>query len=122
LYTLLRNTQMEKFQKSQTEIGRNMSVVLYMVAALEFFQGMPNEEIWKIAFDIALQGRLGFSPDKDGYRIPSIPNKEFSGYNILAYYYVSWALSKPELLSQLQLPYTEEYKLALKIYNPKQSI
>jgi tetratricopeptide (TPR) repeat protein len=110
---------MDKFQKSQKEIGTNMSVVMYMVSALEFFQGMPNDEIRKIAFDIALQGRLGYSPDKDGYRIPSIPNKEFSGYNILAYYYVSWALSNPDLLSQLQLPYTEEYELALKMYNPK---
>jgi len=111
---------MDKFQKSQKEIGTNMSVVMYMVSALEFFQGMANDEIRKIAFDIALQGRLGYSPDKDGYRIPSIPNKEFSGYNILAFYYVSWALSNPDMLSQLQLPYSEEYKLALDIFNPKQ--
>ena len=111
---------MDKFQKSQKEIGTNMSVVMYMVSALEFFNGMSNDEIRKIAFDIALQGRLGYSPDKDGYRIPSIPNKEFSGYNILGYYYVSWALSNPDLLSQLQLPYTEEYELALKMHNTKQ--
>lgn len=109
---------MDKFQKSQKEIGTNMSVVMYMVSALEFFNGMSNDEIRKIAFDIALQGRLGYSPDKDGYRIPSIPNQEFSGYNILAYYYVSWALSNPDLLSQLQLPYPEEYELAKQMYKP----
>jgi Txe/YoeB family toxin of Txe-Axe toxin-antitoxin module len=49
---------MEKFQKSQKEIGTNMSVVMYMVSALEFFDSMSNDEIRKIAFDIALQGRL----------------------------------------------------------------
>jgi tetratricopeptide (TPR) repeat protein len=111
--------EMGKFQKAQELIGTNMAVVMFMVSALEFFEGMPITEIKKIAVEIALQGRLGYSPDKEGYRISSIPNKEFSGYHILSYYYVSWMLAIPEMVSQLQLPYNEEYKLALKMYKPK---
>jgi len=50
---------------------------------------------------------------KKDYEIDSIPGKIFSGYQILAYYYVSWSLAIPEMVAQLQLPYEEEYKLAL---------
>lgn len=110
--------EMEKFQNSQQSIGTNMAVVMFMVEALEFFNGMPKEEIKKIAFEIAMQGTQGYSPDKQNYRISSIEGKKFSGYHILAYYYVSWALAVPEMLSQLQLPYDEEYKLALTMHNP----
>ncbi|OFY47868.1 MAG: hypothetical protein A2W85_12670 [Bacteroidetes bacterium GWF2_41_31] len=79
---------------------------------------MPIEEIKKIAFEIAMQGTQGYRPDKDDYRISSISDKTFSGYHILAYYYVSWALAIPEMLSQLQLPYDDEYKLALTMHKP----
>lgn len=111
--------EMEKFQESQQSIGTNMAVVMFMVDALQFFDGIPKEEIKKIAFEIAMQGTQGYRPDKDDYRISSIKGKTFSGYHILAYYYVSWALAIPEMLSQLQLPYDGEYKLALTMHKPK---
>lgn len=104
--------QMKKFQESQKELGTNMAVMWFMVDALEYFEGMPHEKIKQIAFDIALQGTQGYSPDKKDYIMNSIPEKTFSGYHILAYYYVSWALAVPEMLSELQLPYDEEYKQA----------
>ena len=47
---------MEKFQKSQQSIGTNMAVVMFMVDALQFFEGKSKEEIKKIAFEIAMQG------------------------------------------------------------------
>jgi hypothetical protein len=56
---------MEKFQKSQDKIGVNMAVVMFMVDALQFFEGMAKEEIKKIAFEIAMQGTQGYRPDKD---------------------------------------------------------
>jgi len=110
--------EMEKFQKSQQSIGTNMAVVMYMVDALQVFDGMPKEEIKKIAFEIAMQGTQGYRPDKADYRINSIKGKMFSGYRILAYYYVSWALAIPEMLSQLQLPYDDEYQMALTMHKP----
>lgn len=110
--------EMEKFQKSQQSIGSNMAIVLFMVDALQFFEGKSQEEIKAIAFDIAMQGTQGYSPDKDNYRISAISGKTFSGYHILAYYYVSWALAIPEMLSKLQLPYDDEYALAIKMFKP----
>jgi tetratricopeptide (TPR) repeat protein len=110
--------EMEKFQKSQQGIGTNMAVVMFMVDALKFFEGMPQEEIKKIAFEIAMQGTQGYRPDIDNYRISSIKGEVFSGYHILAYYYVSWVLALPEMLSELQLPYDDEYKIALSMHKP----
>jgi tetratricopeptide (TPR) repeat protein len=110
--------EMDKFQKSQEQIGINMAVAMFMVDALQFFEGKPKEEIKKIAFEIATQGTQGYRPDKDNYRINSIKNKTFSGYHILAYYYVSWSLAIPEMVSQLNLPYEAEYKMALTMHKP----
>jgi tetratricopeptide (TPR) repeat protein len=110
--------EMDKFQKSQEQIGINMAVAMFMVDALQFFEGKPEEEIKKIAFEIATQGTQGYRPDKDNYRINSIKDKTFSGYHILAYYYVSWSLAIPEMVSQLNLPYEAEYKMALTMHKP----
>jgi tetratricopeptide (TPR) repeat protein len=111
--------EMNKFQKSQEQIGINMAVVMFMVDALQFFGDKPKEEIKNIAFEIAMQGTQGYRPDQDNYRINSVKDKTFSGYHILAYYYVSWSLAIPEMVSQLNLPYEAEFKMALTMYKPK---
>ena len=108
--------EMDKFQKSQEQIGINMAVSMFMVDALQFFEPMLQDEIKKIGVEIAMQGTQGYRPDKEGYRINSIKGKTFTGYHILAYYYVSWSLAIPEMVSQLNLPYEAEYKMALTIY------
>lgn len=114
----VKEREMRKFQKSQDEIGLNMAVVMFMVDALQYFDGMPKEQIHKIAFEIALQGTQGYRPDKDDYKINSIPGKIFSGYHILAYYYVSFALAAPEVLPDLNLPFDDEYKYAKSMDKP----
>ena len=86
------------------------------VDALQFFEGKPKKEIKKIANEIAIQGTQGYRPDKDDYSINSVKGKTFSSYHILAYYYVSWALAIPEMVSQLNLPYEAEYKMALAMH------
>jgi len=115
-----KDRELEKFLRSQETMGLNMAVVMFMVEALQFFESMAKEEVKKIAFEIALQGTQGYRPDKSDYRISSVKGKTFSGYQILAYYYVSWAKAIPDMLGQLQLPYEEEYEMALRMYNEAQ--
>lgn len=114
-----KDEQTKTFLESQKAIGTNMAVVMFMVDALEYFKGMSKEKIKNIAAEIALQGTQGYHPEKKNYRINLIPQKEFSGYHILAYYYVSWALTLPEMLPQLHLPYDDEYKLATSMFRAK---
>lgn len=109
----------KKFLESENAMGINMAVAMFMVSALQYFEGMDMEEIKKIAIEIALQGTQGYNPKKNDYTLHSIPDKTFSGYQILAFYYVSWALAIPEMLDQLNLPYKEEYKVAQSMYDLK---
>jgi hypothetical protein len=113
----VKEKKMKTFLENQKEIGLNMAVAMFMVDAFEFFEGKSKDEIKKIAFEIAMQGTQGYDPNIKDYKLSSISNKSFSGYHILAYYYVSWSIAIPEMLSQLQLPFNEEYKLASTMYN-----
>jgi hypothetical protein len=107
---------MDEFQESQKEIGTNMAVVMYMVDALQYFEKLSADEIRKIAFEIALIGTQGIRPDQQGYKVGLIPNKTFSGYHLLAYNYVSWAIAEPGRLDSMRLPYKNEYEIAKMMY------
>lgn len=110
----------ETFLKNQAAIGVNMAVVMYMVDALQYFDNKTLKQIKDIAIEIAMIGTQGIDPQaKQPYKVRSIGEKEFSGYHLLAYYYVSWALAIPEMLDQLQLPYKAEYEMARTMQNPK---
>ena len=115
----LKQKEMDDFLQSKKETGINMAVVMYMVDALEYFMPLTQKQIKDIAYQIALVGTQGISPDGKGYKIPNIKGKDFSGYHLLAYYYVSFAISAPELLNDLRLPYNSEYSLAKTLFKPK---
>ncbi len=116
-----KKVEMEIFQNSQKTLGINMAVSMHMVDALEYFKRLKQDDIKKVAFEIAMLGTQGISPEKKGYKIHSIPNKIFTGYHLLAYYYISWKLAIPEMLDQLKLPYNEEYALAINFFNKKKA-
>jgi Tfp pilus assembly protein PilF len=107
-----RERQMKKFQEAHSGENVNMAVVMFMVDALQYFKGKSQEQVKKIAFEIAILGDQGFFPEQDGYQVASMPDKTFSGYHILAYFYVSWAIAMPQVLHELQLPFDKEYELA----------
>lgn len=94
----------------------NLAVAYFMLNALDYFKNMEKAKVKEIAFEIALLAQTGIDPKKQGYRLNKIPNKKFSGYNLLAYYYVSWAIAVPELLMELQMPFEKEYELAKSIF------
>lgn len=112
-----RDRDMKKFIQKHSNTDTNPAVIMYMVDALQFFKGMDHERIKKIAYDIAFLGTQGINPANENYTIASIPGKTFSGYNLLAYYYVSWTLAVPELLHQLNLPFNKEYDIAIQLFN-----
>lgn len=99
---------------------KTMMMSMYMLGALEYFDGMDKMEIKKIAFEIAMIGTTGISPDKkSGYKVPSIPEKDFGGYQLLAYYYVSWALAIPEMLASLGFPFDTAWATAQEMWKKK---
>jgi tetratricopeptide (TPR) repeat protein len=104
--------QMNTFLEQHKDKDLNMAVVMYMVDALEYFQKLPDDEVKTIAHDIAMKGMYGIHPEKKDYSLSSIPGKIFTGYHLLAFYYVSWAIAEPTVLHELQLPFDKEYVVA----------
>ncbi|MGV3504661.1 MAG: tetratricopeptide repeat protein [Adhaeribacter sp.] len=111
--------RMKVFLEQHQNKDLNMAVVMYMVDALKYFQNFSQEEVKKIAHEIAMKGMFGISPEKKDYKLPGIPGKTFSGYHLLAYYYVSWAIAEPEMLKELQLPFDKEYVVAKQLQTEK---
>jgi hypothetical protein len=97
--------------------AETMMMAMYMLGALHEFKKMSIEEIRIVAFDIAILGMNGITPDKQGYSVKSLGDREFGGYQMLAYYYVSWAKAYPEKLESLRLPFSKAYATALQMYN-----
>lgn len=112
----------EAFQASHRD-GENpaqtMMMALHMVAALEYIDGRPMAEVKKIAYDAAMLGVGGIAPEKTGYFLPSVPGKEFTGYEMLAWYYVSWAVSAPDMVDKLNLPFSSAYASAVSMYEAR---
>lgn len=108
-------SEMEKFQKHQEEIGTNMAIVMFMVEALKHFKEKNTEDIKQAAFELAMLGTQGIDPNKKDYIISSINNKRFSGNQVLAFYYVSWALAIPEQVQHLGLDFHKEFIMAKKL-------
>jgi hypothetical protein len=107
--------EMEIFQKHQEEIGTNMAIVMFMVDALQYFKNKPLEDIKQTALEIAMLGTMGIDPNKKEYIISSIADKRFSGNQLLAYYYVSWAIAMPEQVQHLGLDFKKKYEMAKKL-------
>lgn len=115
-YSAQEEKEMNAFKAAHSNKDLNLAVSYHMLNALEYFKEMPKEKIKEIAFEIALLAQTGIDPKKQGYHLNKIPNKKFSGYNLLAHYYVSWAIAVPEMLSELQMPFEKEYELAKGIF------
>ena len=96
--------------------AETMMMSMYMLGALQEFEKMSIEEIKIVAFDIAILGMNGITPDKQGYSVKSLGDREFGGYQMLAYYYVSWAIAIPEKLNSLGLPFSKAYELAKQMF------
>mgnify|MGYP004450465205 FL=1 len=107
--------QFDESHKDGADPVETMMMANYMVAAMQYFKDKSEDVIQKVAIEIAHIGQFGINPNKGTYKIPSIPNREFGGYEFLAFYYVSWATVFPEMLDKLNLPFSKAYELALQM-------
>ena len=107
--------KMQVFTEAHQGKDINMAVTRFMVEALQYFKNLSDPEINKIALQTGLIWGDGINLNGEGYSVPLIAGKTFTGYQVLAYYYVSWAKAFPENLEQLQLPFDKEFEFALEM-------
>lgn len=112
------NAEFAQKHQDGANATETMMMAMYMLAAMNYFDSLDVHEVHRIALEIAMVGVTGIHPDKK-YSIKSMPGKEFGGYELLAYYYVSWARAIPDKLGSLGLPFSKAYESALKMYNAK---
>ena len=112
------NAQFALNHQDGADPTETMMMAMYMLGAMEYFDTLELHDVHRIAIEIAMVGVTGIDPKKK-YSIKSIPDKEFGGYQFLAYYYVSWARAIPEKLDKLGLPFSKAYESALQMYNAK---
>jgi len=115
----------EKFKavgelRRSIHLDRRQAVARYMLGAMQRFNKMTPEQVKSVATEIAVIGTGGISTAKDAnYTLKTIPGEEFSGYRLLANYYVSWKSAFPEHLSKIGLPFDDAYALAQQMYDAK---
>ena len=112
--------QLESFQeqhKDGADPMETMMMTMYMLGAMKELMPMPQQNVHRIALEIAMVGMTGIKPKNKGYKINALSGREFGGYEFLAYYYVSWAIAIPEKLNDLGLPFSQAYDAALHMYN-----
>lgn len=112
------NAQFALNHQDGADPAETMMMSMYMLGAMEYFDTLEHQDVHRIALEIAMVGVTGIDPKKK-YSIKSIPDKEFGGYQLLAYYYVSWARAIPDKLEHLGLPFSKAYESALQMYNTK---
>ncbi|MFA5857586.1 MAG: tetratricopeptide repeat protein [Elusimicrobiota bacterium] len=96
---------------------KHMATVMYCLSALQYFQDKSNEEITKAGFEIAKIGTQGIDPldTEKKYHLTSIPDKEFSGLQLLAFMYVAFQTIDPNL--DIGIDFKKEYKIAKDMLN-----
>ena len=109
---------MRKFTESNSDGKMNMAIFLHMVDALRFFKTWESEKIQEVAMELAMLGRTGIDPNKDKYKVSFQKGEGFSGSKVLAYLYVAFSLSLPDLIGELGMPYEKEYALATNLRKP----
>lgn len=112
------NAQFALNHQDGADPAETMMMSMYMLGAMEYFDTLELHDVHRIALEIAMVGVTGIHPKKK-YSIKSLPDKEFGGYQLLAYYYVSWARAIPEKLNALGLPFSKAYESAMQMYNAK---
>jgi hypothetical protein len=111
-FSLKEQEEMKKFLATNADVKINMAIFLHMVDAIKFFRKLDDPRIQEIAMELAILGNTGIDPNKQGYKVSFQKGKGFSGQKVLAFMYVSIALSLPDLLAELKMPFEKEYTLA----------
>lgn len=109
------NNDFANRHKDGEDAAQTTMMSMYMLSAMKDFNIRPYDEVRMTAMEMAMVSTKGISPEGK-YKIPSYPGKEFSGWEFLAYYYVSCAQTLPELLSKLGLPFDTAYGMAKKMF------
>ncbi len=115
LAEILRADRSALAQKGFRASGPRPDAMAYCLSALELFDELPLRETKEITFEIAMLGRSGLDvgdPERK-YTLKAIPNKTFSGLQLVSMMYVGLKRIDPKLDAGFDL--SAEYAAALSL-------
>ena len=115
---MARNQRSKIAQKNFKDNSRTLTrpdAVMYCLAAIKKFNGLPRDKVQGIAFEIAMLGRKGFEVNNPSvkYTLRSMEG-EFTGLQLVSYMYVGFKIIEPSLDVGFDLE--NEYKEAMKLF------
>ena len=111
----------EEFKKNYGDADAADAAImtLLMTRIIEELESWQLNEIKSLALEIATLGMSGLSPKKS-YPLKAFPSRgPIPGREVLAYYYVSWAIVFPDKLEILGLPFKGSYESAMNLVKAK---
>jgi tetratricopeptide (TPR) repeat protein len=108
----------QKTFRSVTPQMERMDAVMYLLGALEKFEGMPPEEIQQVGFEIAMLGTKGLDVNDPTpkYQIRTLPGT-FSGLHLVCYEYAAFKEFAPEM--DIGFDLSAEYRSARALFQKK---
>lgn len=100
------------------DTNQTTMMAMYMLGAMTYFDKLTDAQVNNIALEIAKLGVSGINPDNH-YTLTTIPGKDFGGWQILAYMYVSFKRVNPAMLEKMMMPFDKAYDMALAMYKSK---
>lgn len=100
------------------DTNQTTMMAMYMLGAMTYLDKLTDAQVNNIALEIAKLGVSGINPDNH-YTLTTIPGKDFGGWQILAYMYVSFKRVNPAMLAKMMMPFDKAYDMALAMYKSK---
>jgi hypothetical protein len=96
------------------------AATMYCLGALQFFKDKSRDEIFQVVSEIAVIGENGldYSNPDTVYTLNTIPDKPFSGLQMIAYMFVGFKRVNPHL--DIGMDLRDAYSAALQLFNMKE--
>ena len=101
----------QKIFRSKMPGVERMDAVMYLVGAMDKFEGMPRQELQRIGLEIAMLGAEGFdvNDSSEKYQLRNLPGR-FSGLHMVCLMYVSFKIINP--IADIGFDLANEYAVA----------
>lgn len=109
------NSQESSFQITDNRYSADHHLLLEsMRKAILQLSSMNINDIRLVAIESASHAQSGINTEHT-YYLQALKGMELSGYDFIAYYYVSFARSFPTMLDKIDLPFSDIYEEALSL-------
>jgi len=116
---ILDNVEKEGITNPDLLRAKAPASVMYLLDAIERFDGMDHDLVKKIVLEIAVMGQEGldYSSPEEKYRLKTLPSQAMSGLQLMCLMYAGMKMVMPDTDSGMDLE--KEYRQALALWKAK---